>query len=147
MLSPFSHVCLFAIPWTIAHQAPLSVGFSRQEYWIGLPCPPPRNLPNPGIEPSSLMSPALAGGFFTTRATWEAPTLNTCMYVCMFHHREKSALVPFIITTVQRLQIKLVDFPFYHSFHKGPIHPAAEFPHKGHKEKGVPFSHSHVSSI
>ena len=57
-------------------QAPPSMGFSRQEYWSGLPCPPPGHLPNPGIEPTSLMSgdirPALAGGFFTTRATWEA---------------------------------------------------------------------------
>ena len=72
MLSCFSHVPLFATPWTIARQAPLSMGFSRQEYWSGLPCPPPRDLPDPGIAPTSLMSPALAGVFFTTRATWEA---------------------------------------------------------------------------
>ena len=56
--------------WTAAHQAPVSMGFSWQEYWSGLLCPSPGNLPNPGIEPISLMSPALAGGFFTTRATW-----------------------------------------------------------------------------
>ena len=49
----------------------LSMGFSRQEYWNGLPCPPPGDLPDPGTEPTSLMSPALAGGFFTTNATWE----------------------------------------------------------------------------
>ena len=49
MLSHFSHVRLFTTPWTVAHQAPLSLGFSRQEYWRGLPCPPPRDLPNPGI--------------------------------------------------------------------------------------------------
>ena len=48
------------------------MGFSRQEYWRGLPFPPPGDLPYPGIEPKSLTSPALAGGFFTTRATWEA---------------------------------------------------------------------------
>ena len=48
------------------------MGVSRQEYWSGLPCPPPGDLPNPGIELASLMSPALAGGFFTTSATWEA---------------------------------------------------------------------------
>ena len=48
------------------------MGFSRQEYWNGLPCPPPGNLPDPGIKLPSLMSPALAGGFFTTSATWEA---------------------------------------------------------------------------
>ena len=56
MLSHFSRVRLFETLWTIAHQAPLSMGFSRQEYWSGLPCPPPGDLPDPGIEP---MSPAL----------------------------------------------------------------------------------------
>ena len=60
-------------PMTIAFQAPLSMGFSRQEYWSGLSCPPPRDLPNTGIKPASPTSPALAGGFFTTGATWEAP--------------------------------------------------------------------------
>ena len=58
--------------WTVVHQAPLSMEFSRQEYWSGLPCPPPGHLPNPETEPTSLVSPALAGRFFTTRATWEA---------------------------------------------------------------------------
>ena len=71
MLSRFSHVWLFATLWTAAHQAPLSTGFSRQEYWSGLLCPPPGDLPDPGIEPVSLMSPALAGRLFTTSATWE----------------------------------------------------------------------------
>ena len=47
-------------------------GFSRQEYWSGLPCPPPGDLPHPGTEPTSLMSPVLAGDFFTTSATWNA---------------------------------------------------------------------------
>ena len=60
----------FATPWTVAHQAPLSMGFSRQEYWSGLPCPPPGDLPNPGTEPRSLSSPEFAGTFFTT--AWEA---------------------------------------------------------------------------
>ena len=76
MLSCFSHVRLFATLWTIACQAALSMGFSRQEYWSGLPCPSPGDLPNPGIEPVPLMSPALAGGFFTTSDTWEAPQLS-----------------------------------------------------------------------
>ena len=61
-----SGVRLFATPWTVAHQAPLSMKFSRQEYWSGLPFPPPGGLPDPGIEPASPVSPALAGGFFTT---------------------------------------------------------------------------------
>ena len=52
--------------WTIDHQAPLSMVFFRQEYWSGLPCPPPGDLPGPGIEPVSLTSPARADGFFTT---------------------------------------------------------------------------------
>ena len=66
MLSHFSHVQLFAILWTVAFQAPLFMGFSRQEYWSGFPFPSLGALPNPGIEPMSLVSPALAGGFFTT---------------------------------------------------------------------------------
>ena len=73
VLSHFSPVQLFAIPWTVACRAPLSMGFSRQEHWSGLLCPPPGDLPNLGIEPTSLTSPALAGGFFTASATWEAP--------------------------------------------------------------------------
>ena len=72
-----SHVRLFATLWTVAHQSmgillwPL--GFSRPEYWSGLPCPPPGDLSNPGIKPKSLVSPALTDGFFTTSITWEAP--------------------------------------------------------------------------
>ena len=73
LLSCFSHIWLFATLWTVAHQAPLSKGFSRQAYCNGLPCPPPEDLPDPGMEPKSLTSPALAGGFFTTNTTWEAP--------------------------------------------------------------------------
>ena len=61
-----------AVLWAVARQAPLSVGFSRQEYWSGLPFPLPGDLPDPGIKPASLKSPALAGVFFTTSATWEA---------------------------------------------------------------------------
>ena len=57
----------------VAQQTPLPMGFSRQEYWSELPCPPPRDLPDPGIEPLSLKTIALAGGLFTTSATWEAP--------------------------------------------------------------------------
>ena len=71
MLSHSSCVALFVTLWTVAHQAPLSIGFSRQEYWSGLPCHSPGDLPSPGIEPVSLMSPALASWFFTTGITWE----------------------------------------------------------------------------
>ena len=69
MLSRFSRVQLFVTLWTVACQAPLSMGFSSQEYWRGLPCPPPGDLPKRGIKPMSLMSPALAGRFFTTSNT------------------------------------------------------------------------------
>ena len=65
MVCVLSHVWLFVTPWTLARQAPLSMGFSSLEYWSGLPCPPPGTLSDPGIEPASLVSPALAGGFFT----------------------------------------------------------------------------------
>ena len=70
---PLSRVQLFSTLWTVVRQAPLSKGFSRQECWRGLPFPPPGALPHLGTETSSLTSPALAGGFFTTDATWEAP--------------------------------------------------------------------------
>ena len=72
VLSCLSHVQLCATLWTVPCQDPLSMGFSRQEYCSGLPCPAPGDLFDPGIEPTSLVSPALAGGFFTTSATWEA---------------------------------------------------------------------------
>ena len=80
VLSCFSRDWLCVTPWTVAHQAPLSMGFSRQEYWSELPCPPPGDLPNPEIEPTSLISPALAGGFFTT---WVKPH---CIYMCYITH-------------------------------------------------------------
>ena len=64
-------VQVFGFLWTIAHQAPLSMGFSKQEYCSGFPCPPREDLPHPGIEPLSPGSPTLAAGFFTTSDTWE----------------------------------------------------------------------------
>ena len=70
--------------WTVAHQASQSMGFSRQECQSGLPCPPAGDLPNTGIEPASLRSSALAGGFFTPSATWEAPSLCyiSALFLC-----------------------------------------------------------------
>ena len=73
VLSHFSRVWLFVIPWTAAHQAPLSVGFPKQESWSGLPFPPPGDLPNPGIESVSLMFPALAGGFLESKTEGSGP--------------------------------------------------------------------------
>ena len=86
VLSPFRHVRLFATLWTITHHAPLSIGFSRQEHWRGLPWPPPGN-PNPEIKSVSLTSPAVAGKFFTTSATWEAHIcvyMFVSMYACVY---------------------------------------------------------------
>ena len=68
-----------------APQAPLSMGFSRQEYWSGLPQSLPGDLPEPGIEPVSPMSPALAGRFFTTSATWEAPQESLLLLLLLSH--------------------------------------------------------------
>ena len=74
VLSRFSHVRLFATPWTVIRRAPLSMGFSRQEYWSGLPCPPPGDLSDPGIKPASFTSLVLAGRFFTTSTTTKRET-------------------------------------------------------------------------
>ena len=64
-------------PWTVALQAPLSMGFPREEYWSGLPFPCPGNLPDPGIETRSLASSVLAGRLFITSVTWEAHILDS----------------------------------------------------------------------
>ena len=72
VLSHFCRVQLFVTLWTIAHQAPLSMGFSWQEYLSGMPCPPPRDIPDQGIEPSALKSRVMAGRLFITSTTWEA---------------------------------------------------------------------------
>ena len=72
---------LFAIPWTVAHQAPLSMGFPRREYWSGLPFPSPWDLPNPGIEPAS---PALGGRFFTTEPSGEPLSDSSYIFLIIF---------------------------------------------------------------
>ena len=77
MLSHFSCVQPFAAPWAVAYQAPLSMGFSRQEHWGGLSRPLPRDLPNPGIELVSLMSLELEGRSFIPSIAWEAFFHNT----------------------------------------------------------------------
>ena len=72
-----SRVRLFATPWTAAHQAPLSMGFARQEYWSGLLFPSPGDLSNPGMEPMSPVSLALAGRFFTTESPGKPSYIHT----------------------------------------------------------------------
>ena len=71
VLSHVTSITVFVTPWTVGHQAPLCRGFSRQEYWSEWPFPMLGYLPNSGIKPESLVSPAVASGFFTTSATWE----------------------------------------------------------------------------
>ena len=80
VLSCFSPVWFYLTLWTVACQASLSKGFSRQEYWSGLPCPPPRDLPGTEIKPKSLMSLALVDKFLTTSATWETPLCTTWVH-------------------------------------------------------------------
>ena len=78
MLSHFSHAQLFVTPWTLVHQTPLSIEFSRQEYWSGLPFPSSEDLPDPGIEPVCVSYVSwISSGFFTTSATW----LNISVWV------------------------------------------------------------------
>ena len=82
VLNPFSPIQLLATLWTVAHQAPLSMRFSRQEYWNSLPFPHPGDLPSPRNKPMSLMSPALAGKFFTCLALPGKPTNVLGFCVC-----------------------------------------------------------------
>ena len=103
MLSCFSHVQLFATVYTVAHQVPLSIEFSRQEHQSGLSCPPPGDLPHPRVQPVSLRSPALAGEFFTTSATWRVPkyriqSVNVYSYYAIYKKTDCLTLNQQILT-------------------------------------------------
>ena len=93
VLSHFSHVQFFATLWTVAHQTPLSMGFSRQEYWNVLPCSPPGGIASMQESNLHLMSLALTGIFFTTSTTWEVQYIHTYIYthtyVCMYIYIER----------------------------------------------------------
>ena len=84
MLICFSRVWLFVTSWTAAHQAPLPMGLSRQEYWGGLPFPSAGDVPHPGLEPGSPTSPALAGGFFTAEPPGKSIFIMTCVFFFLF---------------------------------------------------------------
>ena len=106
VLSCFSCILLFVIVWAIVCQAPLFMGFSRQEYWNGLPCPPPGDLPDPGIKPKSLRSPALPGG--------SLPLVPLELYKCMsplylFYEKYQ---VSHVLYHVEHLALS--SFGFYH---------------------------------
>ena len=103
VLSLFSRIGLFVTPWTVAQQTPLSMGFSSQEYWSGLPFPSPVDLPDLGIEPMSLVSPTLADEFFTTSTTCEALEENS--FPCLYFHVE-SAHTPWHMAPLLHLQSK-----------------------------------------
>ena len=85
----------FATPWTVAHHAPMSMGFPRQEYWSGLPFPSPGDLPDPRIEPAS---PSLAGRFFITKP----PEKHVCVCVCVCVCKHKHVCIPVIIEPLQK---------------------------------------------
>ena len=128
-----SCVWLLATPWTVAHQAPLSMGFSQQEYWSGLLVPPPEGLPNPGIKPTSSASPALAGGFFTTlppgkphyASVITVPSL--CWAVMIDPARSVKYMVSCISKVLQQLALKIpslcaLTFPQHLCRTTGPHH-------------------------
>ena len=91
-------------PWIVAHQAPLFMGFSRLEYWSGLPWPPLGDLPDPGIKPTFLMSPALAGGFFTTSSAKEAPSLQLILYLVLYASFSPTAILSCFLPQAVRPQ-------------------------------------------
>ena len=113
MLGHFSHVQLCATLWTVAHKAPLSMGFSRQEYWSGLPCPPPGDLPDPRIEPASLTSPALAVGSLPLGQPGKPQYLVSAQF-------SQFSSVQFISVTQSCLT---VCNPMNHSTPGLPVHP------------------------
>ena len=97
----YSIVSDFETPWTVVHQAPLSMGFSRQEYWSGLPFSPPGDLPDPGIEPASSAFPALAGGFFTT--------VRPGKPVIVLNAAELSILIGWAVWDVNDIPVELLN--------------------------------------
>ena len=112
VLRHVSRVWLFATPWTIFHQAPLSMGFSRQEYWRGSPCPPPGDLPDPGIEPTFLMSPALA----VTRTWYNLHKFNLYWVpesdaACIFWPRSSHLSFHYFISSLSLLSFLNMNVP------------------------------------
>ena len=111
-------------PMDYSHHAPLSMGFSRQEYWSGLPCPSPGDLPHPGMEPASLTSPPPASRFFTTSATWNITQCNDQMETQQQKSRIQLSFMaifpplriqPCTIQCAFRCHIALVTLSWFHS--------------------------------
>ena len=120
-----------AAPWTIPHRAPLSMKFSRQQYWSGLPCPPPRDHPNPGIKSTSLMSAALADRFLTTKFTWEARYIWCIEYDIIFKDEKEMILCVFFFL-FRALSLTHPGFPF-------PCPISATFSWKPQPQSSVDF--------
>ena len=92
--------------------APLSMGFSRQEYWSGLPCPPPGDLPNPGIKPASFMSPALSYGFFTTSANLGSPLTLSNPLIRFFYQQIQLLNQNSLIGIITYIQLSFLESNF-----------------------------------
>ena len=118
VLSHFSDVQLILTVWTVVCQAPLSMGFSRKEYWSGLPCPPSGDLSNPRIKPTALMSPALAGGFFPTRPSGKPGPFFTRLqshYFFLYSFRPRGGngfLLLLLISGTSKLLVSSLALPF-----------------------------------
>ena len=129
VLSRFSHLRLCVTLWTVAHQAPLSMGFSRQEYCSGLPCPRPGDLPDLGIESMLLSTPALSGRFFTTNAICEALDLYLLSLKFFFF-----LLHPLSVPTPAKVWPSEVTFPLDDCI-RGSIYCKILLPPKSFKDK------------
>ena len=117
-----SHVWLFATPWTVAHQAPLCMGFPRQEYWSGLSFPSPGHLPDPGVKSGSLGYVALASRFFLTSATWETPAYSW-VWLSDHHWFSPSTLIchiPSLFRESSYMYVRLLEVFPCGSDDKGP---------------------------
>ena len=125
-LSHFSHVQLCVSPWTVARQAPLSVRFSKQDHWSGLPFPSPGDLRDPGTEPVSLTSPALAGRFFTTSAAWMS-RMKVLSYLVSQKPGLASSRTPFLGASRNFLSLKL-PVCWWTELHKTTQTPCGSFP-------------------
>ena len=105
----FCRVRLFVTPWTVACQAPLSIGFSRQQYCNGLPCPPPGNFPNPGIETMSLVAPALQADSSPLRPLWRP--LSSLKAYCLWSDTNAYIQVSLRVTVIKyNFVIYLLNF-------------------------------------
>ena len=111
----FRPIRLLVTPWTVARQAPLSMGFSRQEYWSGLPCPPPGDLPEPGVEQEAPCTFCIAGGFFTSEPLGKPQWPCMLLQMAAFPSFEKLSNIPLYVNLTFSLfihQWAFISFAF-----------------------------------